>query len=141
MIPVSSQFIVAIQKHLAIVYSTGEYCASLWCRNTHTHLADTSINQALSVSNLREQPFHPCRHPAPWACLVSRAVEPNHLLHQWLTKPPRRLKSRRPFVPAPKELLLQCKDLNTGAQSGAQPFQKSDLITFSSIIESRNFES
>lgn len=50
-------------------------------------------------------------------CLLSWAMEPNHLLHQWLTatpEPSRPLKLRHPFVSAAKELLQQSKDFDTG---------------------------
>ena len=34
---------------LALVYSTGEYCAPVWCRSSHTSLIDTAINEALRI--------------------------------------------------------------------------------------------
>ena len=32
---------------LALVYSTAEYCASVWCRSLHTRLIDKPINPYL----------------------------------------------------------------------------------------------
>jgi len=34
---------------LALVHSTAEYCAAVWCRNAHTHLIDPAINDALRI--------------------------------------------------------------------------------------------
>lgn len=114
---------------LALVYSTGEYCAPVRCRSAHTLLVDTPINEALRIVTgcLRPtpednvsilavvQPSEP-RHMGATARLVSWAMETNHLLHQRLTatsETPTCLRSRHPFVPATEELLQQCRDLDT----------------------------
>jgi len=34
---------------LALVHSTAEYCAPVWCRSAHIHLFDTAINDALLI--------------------------------------------------------------------------------------------
>ena len=34
---------------LSLVYSTAEYCAPIWCRNAHTHLIDSVLNDALPI--------------------------------------------------------------------------------------------
>ena len=34
---------------LSLVYSTVEYCALVWCNNTHTHLIDSVLNDALCI--------------------------------------------------------------------------------------------
>ena len=100
---------------IALVHSTVEYCAPVWCRSAHTRLIDTAINDGLRI--LTE-----CVRPAPadklpilegiqpaelrrnggTLSLARRALEPGHLLHLALTRPSsanaRRLKWRHPFV-------------------------------------------
>jgi len=34
---------------LALVHSTAEYCAPVWCRSAHTHLIEPAINDALQI--------------------------------------------------------------------------------------------
>ena len=34
---------------LSLVYSTAEYCAPVWCRNTHTRLIDSILNDSLRI--------------------------------------------------------------------------------------------
>jgi len=34
---------------LALVHSTAEYCAPVWCRSAHTRLIDPAINDALRI--------------------------------------------------------------------------------------------
>ena len=34
---------------LSLVYSTAEYCATVWCRNAHTRLIDSVLNDALRI--------------------------------------------------------------------------------------------
>ena len=34
---------------LALVHSTAEYCAPVWCRSAHTRLIDPTINDALRI--------------------------------------------------------------------------------------------
>ena len=120
---------------LALVYSTSEYCAPAWCRSSHTCLIDPPINEALRIVTgcLRPTPvdnlpilagIQPAelRRAGATARLACRAVEPNHLLHDRLAataEPPRRLKSRHPFVPAARDLLQKCRDLNISAAGWA----------------------
>jgi len=106
---------------LALVHSTAEYCAPVWCRSAHTRLINPAINDALRIMT-------GCLHPTPadnlpilagiqpaelrrngaTLSLGRRAMEPGHLLHSALTRPssanPRRLKSRHTFVPAAQQL-------------------------------------
>ena len=114
---------------LALVYSTAEYCAPVWCRSAHTRQIDPVINGALRTVTgcLRPTPtsnlsvlagIHPAelRRRKATLCLARRALEPSHLLHSRLTAPAderyRRLKSRHPFMPAAKGLLQHLSDLN-----------------------------
>jgi len=107
---------------LALVHSTAEYCAPVWCRSAHTRLTDPTINNALRIvtGSLRPTPadnlpilagIQPAelRRRGAALCLGRRAMEPGHLLHSALTRPSgaaaRRLKSRRPFVPAAQQLI------------------------------------
>jgi len=102
---------------LALVHSTAEYCAPVWCRSAHTRLIDPTINGALRIVTgcLRPTPkdtlpilagIQPAelRRSGTKLSLGRRAMEPGHLLHSALTRPSsadaRRLKSRHSFVPA-----------------------------------------
>jgi len=107
---------------LALVHSTAEYCAPVWCRSAHTRLIDPTINGALRIVTgcLRPTPadnlpilagIQPAelRRSVTTLSLGRRAMEPGHLLHSTLTRPSsavaRRLKSRYPFVPAAQQLI------------------------------------
>ena len=52
---------------LALVHSTAEYCAPVWCRSAHTRLIDPTINDAncdwMPASYTSGQPSNPRRHP------------------------------------------------------------------------------
>ena len=102
---------------LALVYSTAEYCAPVWCRSAHCHNIDTAINGALRTMTgcLRPTPLDNLsilagiqppefRREEATLSLARRALDPNHLLHAkvcaYPNELPRRLKSRHPFVPA-----------------------------------------
>jgi len=107
---------------LALVHSTAEYCAPVWCRSAHTSLIDPTINDALRIVTecLRPRPadnlpiltgIQPgeLRRSGATLSLGGRAMEPGHLLHSALTRPSsavaQRLKSRHPFVPAALQLI------------------------------------
>jgi len=107
---------------LALVHSTAEYCAPVWCRSAHTCLIDPTINDTLRIvtgclhptpaDNLPIlsgiQPAELCRRSATLS-LGHRAMESGHLLHSALTRPSgaaaQRLKLRHPFVPAAQQLI------------------------------------
>ena len=107
---------------LALVHSTAEYCAPVWCRSAHTRLIDPTINDTLRIvaGCLRLTPgdslpilagIQPAelRRRGATLSLGSRAMEPGHLLHLALTCPSgsnaRRLKSRHPFALAAQQLI------------------------------------
>jgi len=107
---------------LALVHSTAEYCAPVWCHSAHAHLINTVINDALRIVTgcLRLTPagnlpilagIQPTelRRKGATLSLARRAVEPGHLLHTVLTRPQSTnalpLKSRHPFVPAAQHLI------------------------------------
>jgi len=107
---------------LALVHSTAEHWAPVWCRSAHTRLIDPTINDALRnvTGCLRSTPadnlpilagIQPAklRRSRPTLYPGRRAMEPGHLLHSALTRPlsavARRLKSRHPFVPAAQQLI------------------------------------
>ena len=59
---------------LALVHSTAEYCAPVWCRSAHTRLIDPTIHQwrlsncdRMPASYTSGQPSNPRRHPTCWA--------------------------------------------------------------------------
>jgi len=102
---------------LALARSTVEYWASAWRRSAHTNLTDPAINDAMRIVTGCQRPtpadnlailagIQPAelRRSGATLSLARRAMEPGHLLHSALTRPPsgnaRRLKSRHPFVPA-----------------------------------------
>jgi len=84
---------------LALVYSTAEYCAPVCCRSAHSWLI--AINDALRIvaGYLRPTPadnlpfladIQPAelRRNGDTLSLARRAMEPGHLLHSALTRPP-----------------------------------------------------
>jgi len=85
---------------LALVHSTAEYCARVWCRSAHTRLIEPTINDALRIVTgcLRPipadnlpilagiQPAELRRREATLS-LGRRAMEPGHLLRSVLTRP------------------------------------------------------
>ncbi|XP_076823231.1 uncharacterized protein LOC143469422 [Clavelina lepadiformis] len=49
---------------LALIYSTAEYCAPVWCRSSHTrHKRRAAYCNWLPASNSKGLPTNPCRHP------------------------------------------------------------------------------
>jgi len=117
---------------LALVHSTAECCAPIWCRSAHTRLINLTINDALRIvtgclrptpaDNLPTlagiQPAELHRNGATLS-LARRAMEPGHLLHSAFTCPSsanaRRLKSRHPFIPAPQQLISSSDNNNIRA--------------------------
>ena len=108
---------------LSLVYSTAEYCAPVWCRSAHTRLIDSVLNDALRIviGCLRPTPMdhlpvlsgiHPAelRQLGATLCLAHRgSLSPDHILYGLLSGSSDthqvRLRSRRPFVPAARNLL------------------------------------
>ena len=108
---------------LTLVYSAAEYFAPVWCRNTHTRLIDSVLNDALRMVTgcLRPTPtnhlpvlsgIHPAelrRLGATLFLAYRGSQDPNHILHGLLSGSSNnrqvRLRSRRPFVPAARNLL------------------------------------
>jgi len=117
---------------LALVHSTAEYCALVWCCSTHIRLIDPSINNALQIvigcrlsttadnlTILASGQSAELRRNAAKVSLACRAMEPRHLLHSALTRPSsadaQRLKSRHPFVPAAQQLISSSDNNNIRA--------------------------
>ena len=117
---------------LALVHSTAEYCAFVWCRSAHTRLVDRPINDTLRLVTgcLRPTPTDDLYAPAgiqpsqlrrkrTTLSYARRAQDPKHMLHERLLSPPygghRQLKSRLPFVPAALDLLNDPDALSTSA--------------------------
>ena len=107
---------------LSLVYSTAEYCAPVWCRSAHTHLIDSVLNDVLRIITecLRptptdhltalsgNQPADLCRMGATLFLAYHGSLDPDHILYGLLsgssdTRQVRR-RSRRPFVPAARNL-------------------------------------
>ena len=81
---------------LALVHSTAEHCAPLWCHSAHTRLIDLVINNALRIGCLRPTPADNLPIPAgippaelrrsgTTVSLAHHAMEPRHLVHSALT--------------------------------------------------------
>ena len=135
---------------LALVHSTAEYCAPVWCCSAHARLIDPTINDALRIVT-------GCLHPTPadnlpilagiqpaelrrtgaTLSLGRRAMEPGHLLHSALTRPSsavaRRLKSRHPFVPAIQQLLLVQMDMASTADVSMAHKNKPSTMSSSNV--------
>ena len=98
---------------LALVYTTAEYCAAVWCRSTHTRLVDVGLNASLRTITGCLRPTQVDQLPvlaeiAPPALireaatlvLDRRACQHDHPLHDIMenTTHRKRLKSRRPLT-------------------------------------------
>ena len=108
---------------LSLVYSTAEYCEPVWCRSAHTRLIDSVLNIALRIVTgcLRPtptdhlpilsgiQPAELRRMGATLSLAYRGSLDPDHILHGLLSGSSDtrqvRLRSRRPFVPAARNLL------------------------------------
>ena len=108
---------------LSLVYSTAEYCAPVWCRSAHTRLIDSVLNDALPIvigclrpTPMDHLPILPGIQPTELRRLGATlslahrgSLDLDHILHGFLSgfSDTRhvRLRSRRPFVPASRNLL------------------------------------
>ena len=106
---------------LSLVHSAAEYCAPVWCRSAHTRLIDSVLNDALRIVTgcLRPTPtdhlpvlsgIQPSELRRMGATLSGcGSLDPDHILYGLLSGSSDtrqvRLRSRRPFVPAARNLL------------------------------------
>ena len=108
---------------LALVYSTAEYCAPVWCHSARTRLIDSVLNDALHIVTecLRPTPtdhlpvlsgIQPPELRRLGAILFLAhhgSLDPDHILYgllSWSSGTRQvRLRSRRPFVPGARNLL------------------------------------
>ena len=108
---------------LSLVYSAAEYCAPVWCRSAHTGLIDSVLNDALRIVTgcLRPtptdhlpvlsgiQPAELRRLGATLSLAHRGSLDPDDILYGLLSGSSDnrqvRLRSRRPFVPAARNLL------------------------------------
>ena len=108
---------------LSLVYSTSEYCAPVWCRSVHTRLIDSILNDALRIVTgcLRPtptdhlpvlsgiQPAELCRMGVTLSLAHRGFLDPDHILYGLSSGSSDtcqvRLRTRRPFVPAARNLL------------------------------------
>ena len=121
---------------LSLVYSTAEYCAPVWCRSAHTHLIDSVLNDTLrivtgclhpiSTDHLPVlsgiQPAELRRMGATLSLAQRGSLDLDHILYGLLSGSSdtrqARLKSRRPFVPAARNLLDNLARLGMGLLNG-----------------------
>ena len=108
---------------LSLIYSTAEYCAPVWCRSAYICLIDNVLNDVLRIVTgcLRPTPtdhlpvlsgIQPAelRRMGTILSLAYRgSLDPDHILYGLLSESSdtrqTRLRSRRPFVPAARNLL------------------------------------
>ena len=108
---------------LSLVYSTGEYCAPVWCCSAHTRLIDSVLNDALHIVTgclcptqtdhlpvlSGMQPVELRRLGATLSLAHRGSLDPDHILYGLLSGSSDtrqvRLRSRRPFVPGAPSLL------------------------------------
>ena len=108
---------------LSLVYLTAEYCAPIWCRSAHTRLIESVLNDALPIVTgcLRPtptdhlpvltgiQPAELHRLGATLFLAHRGSLDSDHILYGLLSGSSDthqvRLRSRRPFVPAARNLL------------------------------------
>ena len=104
---------------LSLAYSTAEYCAPVWCRSAHTGLINsvlrivtgclppTPTDHLLVFSAI--QPAELCRLEATLSLAHRGSLDPDYILYGLLSGSSDnrqvRLRSRRPFVPAARNLL------------------------------------
>ena len=107
---------------LSLVYSTPEYYVPVWYRSAHTCFIDSVLNDALHIvtgclhptptdhlpvlSGI--QPAELCQMGATLSLAYCGSLDPDHILHGLLSGSSDtcqvRLRSRRPFVPAARNL-------------------------------------
>ena len=108
---------------LSLVHSTAECRTPIWCRSAHTRLIDNVLNDALRIVTgcLRPtptdhlpvlsgiQPVELRRLGATLSLAHRESLDPDHILYGLLSGSSDtrqvRLRSRRPFVPAARNLL------------------------------------
>ena len=108
---------------LSLIHSAAKYCAPVWCRSAHTRLIDNVLNDALRLVTgcLRPtprdhlpvlsgiQPAELRRMGATLSLAYRGSLDPDHILYGLLSGSSDtdqvRLRSRRPFVPAARNLL------------------------------------
>ena len=108
---------------LSLVYSTAEYFAPVWCRSAHTRLIDSVLNDVLRIvtgclrhTSTDHLPILSGIQPAELRQLGEKLslayrgfLDPDHILYGLLSGSSDtrqvRLRSRRPFVPAARNLL------------------------------------
>ena len=108
---------------MSLVYSAAEYCVPVWCCSAHTRLIDSVLNDALRIVTgcLRLtptdylpvlsgiQPAELRRMEATLFLAHLGSLDPDYILHGLLSGSSdtrqMRLRYRRPFVPAARNLL------------------------------------
>ena len=118
---------------ISLVYSTAEYCAPVWCHSAQTPLVDSVLNDALRIVTgcLRPTPtdhlpmlsgIQPAKLRRLGATLFLAyrgSLNPDHILYGLLSKSSdarqERLRSRRPFMPAARNVLKDLAELGIRA--------------------------
>ena len=116
---------------LSLVYSTAVYCAPVWCRSAHTRLINSVLNDALRTVTgcLRPTPTDhlpilsgiqsaELRRLGVTLFIAHRGSLDPGLLSRCSDARQERLRSRRPFVPAARNLLDNLAGLASALLSG-----------------------
>ena len=118
---------------LPLVYSTAEYCAPVWGRSAYISLIDSVVNDALWIltgclgptltdhlpirSGIQPAELH--RLGATLSLAYRGSLNPDHILYclfsGFLDAHRKRLRSKRPFVPAARNLLNNLAGLDIRA--------------------------
>ena len=131
---------------LSLVYPTGEYCAPVWCRSTHTRLIDSILNNALRIvteclppTPTEDLPFlagiqpTELRRLGATLSLTNCAIHDlDHVLDGQLVGQQDahqgRLRSRHPFAPAAWKLLDCLSDLDIGMKQWTKHKWNADYL-------------
>ena len=118
---------------LSLAYSTAEYCTPVWCYSTHTRLIDSVLNDALRIvikCQLPTSTDHLCilsgiqpaelrQLGATFSLACRGSLDVDHILYSFLSEllnvRQEKLRSRRPFVPAARNLLNNLSGLGISA--------------------------
>ena len=137
---------------LSLVYSIAEYCVPVWCRSAHIRLIDSVLNDALRIvtgclrptptdhlpvlSGIQSAELH--RMGATFSLAHHGSLDPDHILYgllSWSSDTRQvRLRSKRMFVPAARNLLDNIARLGNRASEWTNHKWKTDYCENASML-------